>query len=294
MSTTIGNQRSESTSKDFIQSNTSNEAQINDCKTSISNLKKTSINNKLIVKKNEKLSSFVNLDIRKKKSSNLLNTSKLVITEKDSKKEDSERTDKNHSGRKKNNKNTSNLVFEGIMNSNESNFSGLKNSTLGSRLSHIFSDHSLNFEKSGMPMNILKTNKSPKLLDKYKEISSNNMNYNKILSQTSISMLLNNSRDTFHKYKHLFGDVDSPSKFLRVSSNSLQFKKNREQNAEEGDLSTIRNKSSNRTKGFNNIFTFRKEVELAKVHPNNDIMRIKNDVININDLNLKKFFIIVR
>jgi len=102
-------------------------------------------------------------------------------------------------------------------------------------------------------------------------------------------MYLDNSRETYDKYKHLFGDVDSPSKFLRISSNSLKYKKNKEQNAEESDLSTIRNKSSNRTKGLNNIFTFRKEGEFVKVHPNNDLMRIKNDVININDLNLKRF-----
>lgn len=260
-----------------------------DSKTSIINLKKTSINNRLNLKRNEKLSSFVNLEIRKKQSSNLINSSKLVISEKDSKKEDSERTDKNNSGRRKNNFKNSNLMFEAKLNSNESNFSGFKNSTLNSKLSHIFSDHSLNYEKSGRQMNILKTNKSPKLLNKYREISNNNMNYRQVLSHTTISQYLNNSRHTINKYKHLFGDVESPSKYPPITSNSLKFKKNRQQNADESDLSTIRNKNSIRNKGLNNIFTFRKDVEIKKVHPKEDMTTIKNDVINNNLSNFKRF-----
>lgn len=290
MSTTLGILRSESLSKECVNSMTSNnEVKVYDGKTLISNLKKSSINNKLRLNRNEKLSSFVNIELHKKRSS-FLNTSKLVITEKDSKKEDSERTDKNQSGRKKYKHNTPNIVIEGILNSNRSNFSGLKNSTFGSKLSHIFSDHSLKNEKSGRTMNVLKTNKPPKLLNNYKELSSNNMNYNKITSQANISILLNSSKETFNKYKYVFGDVDSPSKLLRMNSNSVQLKNKKEQFTEESDLSTIRNNVTSKHKAFNNIFTFRKQNESIIVNNKEDLLRIKNEVININnEMNLKRF-----
>jgi hypothetical protein len=235
-----------------------------------------------------------NIESHKKWSTNFLNNSKIVITEKDSKKEDSERSNKNksfsnNSGRNNNNSNCNNIIIEGLLKTNESNFSAKKNRTIGSRLSHIASEHSLGGEKGKKVNNALRTNKSPKLFKKDfrdKKLEKFKLSYEKTKGN------LNNSVDTFNKYKHLFGDVEGPAvKSNRNNNKSVQFKRLKESTTEEADLSmSITNKSNPRYKNVNSIFTFRREHDtLRNKNKRNDILGGMDEILQLSDMNIKRF-----
>lgn len=248
----------------------------------IANLKSLSISNKY-PNRNEIMKTYLNqISNHKKWSTLFLNSSKVVITEKDSKKEDSDRADitKSISNNGNTNNNNTIIVIENLMKTSESNFSNLKNR---SKLSQFASEHSYHTDHDCTKKNTLKTNKDPKLLSLGSKVQSqlDSLNY----SLTN----LNKSYDPFHKYKFLFGDLEKTFKenSLKDDHKSLHksMPKPRQLFNEEADLS-IQNRNKISNYKTQNIVTFRNDVE--SLRNNNDIFG--DDFIHFSENKIKRFY----
>jgi len=284
--------------EDLFKSSNTNENEEIKSNTKITNLKSSCVSNKgLNHNRTSKLKSYINNnhhhDLQNKWTPHNLNISKNIITEKDSKKEDSDRTEKGNQSILKNN----NKIIENLLKTNESNFSR-KSRKMNSRISHIASETSQNFERGSKKDITLKTNKSPKLINKARAIlaakksSNSQVSKNAENNNKASSNQLNNSIDTLNRYKHIFADVDcntnSPSKSLR-SNHKARFLKRSVDFSEDGDLSSVNRNQEHvvRAKMSSNVPTFRKDMETIRKGQYDEFLN--GDILHVSDNNITRF-----
>ena len=223
-----------------------------------------------------------------------MNSSKIVITEKDSNKEDSDRAENNKSITHSTTNNKTIIVIENLMKTSESNYSIMRNITINSKPpSCIPSEHSFNAEQTSK--NTLKTNKPPRLFSKQK-LRDNikpdfTKNSNGLLNFSASN--LKNSKDAFHKYKFLFVDDVEKScqnKSIGANNKSSQYKLSKEIMNDEADLSSLNRYKTGNNKQLSNILTFRKDVDTLRNKSNkNDILNEMDNFMQLSDYKIKKF-----